>query len=86
MASVESAAASFAASRQLPTGSRSSWFNDLTDVGTLAHLLRHDSLHGKFPGTVDVKDGHLVVSGTTVTISAEKTRRRSSGRTRGRYP
>jgi glyceraldehyde 3-phosphate dehydrogenase len=53
------------------------WFdvvliNDLTDVGTLAHLLRHDSLHGKFPGEVVVKDGHLVVNGDTVTISAEK--------------
>jgi glyceraldehyde 3-phosphate dehydrogenase len=53
------------------------WFdvvlvNDLTDVGTLAHLLRHDSVHGKFPGTVDVKDGNLVVNGGKVTISAEK--------------
>ncbi len=46
--------------------------NDLTDVGTLAHLLRHDSVHGKFPGTVEVKDGALVVNGDTVKISAEK--------------
>jgi glyceraldehyde 3-phosphate dehydrogenase len=46
--------------------------NDLTDVGTLAHLLKHDSVHGKYPGTVAVKDGHLVVNGDTVTISAEK--------------
>jgi glyceraldehyde 3-phosphate dehydrogenase len=46
--------------------------NDLTDVNTLAHLLRHDSVHGKFPGTVAVKDGHLEVNGNHVTISAEK--------------
>jgi glyceraldehyde 3-phosphate dehydrogenase len=46
--------------------------NDLTDVGTLAHLLRHDSVHGKFPGTVEVKDGAIVVAGDHVKISAEK--------------
>ena len=46
--------------------------NDLTDVGTLAHLLRHDSVHGKFPGTVAIKDGALVVAGDTVKITAEK--------------
>src|SRR5215467_7575907 len=46
--------------------------NDLTDVKTLAHLLRHDSVHGHFPGKVEVKDGHLEVNGSHVTISAEK--------------
>src|SRR6185369_13006391 len=46
--------------------------NDLTDVGTLAHLLRHDSIHGRYPGTVDVKDGALVINGDVVKISAEK--------------
>jgi glyceraldehyde 3-phosphate dehydrogenase len=46
--------------------------NDLTDVGTLAHLLRHDSVHGKYPGTVATKDGALVINGNTVKISAEK--------------
>jgi glyceraldehyde 3-phosphate dehydrogenase len=46
--------------------------NDLTDVGTLAHLLRHDSVHGKFPGAVEVKDGAIVVNGDHVKISAEK--------------
>ena len=46
--------------------------NDLTDVGTLAHLLRHDSVHGKFPGTVAIKDGAIVVAGDTVKVSAEK--------------
>ena len=46
--------------------------NDLTDVGTLGHLLKHDSVHGKYPGTVEVKDGALVVNGDTIKISAEK--------------
>jgi glyceraldehyde 3-phosphate dehydrogenase (phosphorylating) len=46
--------------------------NDLTDVKTLAHLLKHDSVHGRFPGTVAIKDGALVVGGSAVKISAEK--------------
>jgi len=46
--------------------------NDLTDVGTLAHLLKYDSVHGPFPGTIEVKDNQLVVGGDTVRISAEK--------------
>jgi glyceraldehyde 3-phosphate dehydrogenase len=46
--------------------------NDLTDVNTLAHLLRHDSIHGKFPGTVAVKDGAIEVDGNHVTITAHK--------------
>ncbi|MEO7729507.1 MAG: type I glyceraldehyde-3-phosphate dehydrogenase [Kofleriaceae bacterium] len=46
--------------------------NDLTDVGTLGHLLKYDSVHRKFPGTVEVKDGGLVVNGDMVKISAEK--------------
>jgi len=46
--------------------------NDLTDVGTLAHLLRHDSVHGRYPHPVDVKDGAIVVDGNHVKISAEK--------------
>ncbi len=46
--------------------------NDLTDVKTLAHLLKHDSVHGRFPGTVTIKDGALVVAGSAVKITAEK--------------
>ena len=46
--------------------------NDLTDVGTLAHLLKHDSVHGRYPGRVEIKDGAIVVNGDTVKISAEK--------------
>jgi len=46
--------------------------NDLTDVGTLGHLLRHDSVHGRYPGSVEAKDGALVINGDTVKITAEK--------------
>ncbi len=46
--------------------------NDLTNVETLAHLLRHDSVHGKFPGTVGVDGSAIIVNGQKVTISAEK--------------
>jgi glyceraldehyde 3-phosphate dehydrogenase len=46
--------------------------NDLTDVKTLAHLLKHDSVHGKYPGSVEIKDGALVVDGRAVKITAEK--------------
>ncbi|MDA0912862.1 MAG: type I glyceraldehyde-3-phosphate dehydrogenase [Bacteroidetes bacterium] len=46
--------------------------NDLTDVNTLSHLLKYDSIHGKFQGTIEVQDGHLVVNGSTIHISAER--------------
>ncbi|HEY0251339.1 MAG TPA: type I glyceraldehyde-3-phosphate dehydrogenase [Kofleriaceae bacterium] len=46
--------------------------NDLTDTKTLAHLLKHDSVHGKFPGTVSVKEGGIEVGGNHITVSAEK--------------
>jgi glyceraldehyde 3-phosphate dehydrogenase len=46
--------------------------NDLTDVGTLAHLLRHDSVHGRYPGEVGIQDGSLLFGGNTVKITAEK--------------
>ena len=46
--------------------------NDLLDVEHLAYLLEYDSVHGKFNGTVEVKDGNLVVNGKTVRITAER--------------
>lgn len=46
--------------------------NDLTDVGTLAHLLKFDSIHGRFDGTVEVDGGNLKVNGNVVHISAER--------------
>ena len=46
--------------------------NDLLDVEHLAYLLKYDSVHGHFDGTVDVKDGNLIVNGKTVRITAER--------------
>ncbi len=46
--------------------------NDLLDVDHLAYLLEYDSVHGKYPGTVSVKGGNLVVDGKTVRVTAER--------------
>ena len=46
--------------------------NDLTDVETLAHLLKYDSIHGLFPGDVSVSNGNLVVNGQEIQITAER--------------
>ena len=46
--------------------------NDLLDVEHLAYMLKYDSVHGKFDGTVEVKDGHLVVNGKQIRVTAEK--------------
>ncbi len=46
--------------------------NDLTDAATLAHLLKYDSVHGKFSGTIEVADGNLVVNGKTTRVCSIK--------------
>ncbi|MBM7614362.1 type I glyceraldehyde-3-phosphate dehydrogenase [Alkaliphilus hydrothermalis] len=46
--------------------------NDLTDPATLGHLLRYDSLYGKFQGEIKALDDALVVNGKTIKIYAEK--------------
>ncbi|MFK2820380.1 type I glyceraldehyde-3-phosphate dehydrogenase [Flavobacteriaceae sp. LMIT009] len=46
--------------------------NDLLDVEHLAYLLKYDSVHGRFDGDVEVKEGNLVVNGNTVRITAER--------------
>jgi glyceraldehyde 3-phosphate dehydrogenase (phosphorylating) len=46
--------------------------NDLTDPSTLAHLLKYDSLYGKFPGEVEAKEGALVVNGKEIKVFAER--------------
>lgn len=46
--------------------------NDLTDSKTLAHLLKYDSVHGKFPGTVAVDGDNLLVNGKTIKVTSEK--------------
>jgi glyceraldehyde 3-phosphate dehydrogenase len=46
--------------------------NDLTDARTLAHLLKYDSVHGKFGGSVEVAEGGLAINGSRVKVFAEK--------------
>ncbi|MDQ5833613.1 MAG: type I glyceraldehyde-3-phosphate dehydrogenase [Actinomycetota bacterium] len=45
--------------------------NDITDVATLAALLRHDSVYGRFPGTIEEGDRALVIDGNEVRVLAE---------------
>ncbi len=46
--------------------------NDLTDVNTLSHLLKYDSIHGLFPGEVSVANDNLVVNGREIQITAKR--------------
>ncbi|NDL62465.1 glyceraldehyde-3-phosphate dehydrogenase [Acerihabitans arboris] len=46
--------------------------NDLLDADYMAYMLKYDSTHGRFDGTVAVKDGHLVVNGKTIRVTAER--------------
>ena len=46
--------------------------NDLLDVDHLAYLLKFDSVHGQFDGTIETKDGNLVVNGNTIRVTAER--------------
>ena len=46
--------------------------NDLTDTKTLAHLLKYDSVHGRFPGTVEASTDGIIVNGKEIKIYAER--------------
>ncbi|MGB1970963.1 MAG: type I glyceraldehyde-3-phosphate dehydrogenase [Flavobacteriaceae bacterium] len=46
--------------------------NDLLDVNHLAYLLKYDSVHGKYDGTVEVEGNNLVVDGQIINITAER--------------
>jgi glyceraldehyde 3-phosphate dehydrogenase len=46
--------------------------NDLVDPDYMAYMLKYDSTHGKFEGTVEEKDGHLIVNGKTIRVTAER--------------
>ncbi len=46
--------------------------NDLTDVETLAHLFKYDSIHRKFSGEVHIEGGDLIVNGKRIKVFAEK--------------
>jgi glyceraldehyde 3-phosphate dehydrogenase len=46
--------------------------NDLTDTKTLAHLLKYDSVHGRFPGEVSFDANSLIVNGKSISVTAER--------------
>jgi glyceraldehyde 3-phosphate dehydrogenase len=46
--------------------------NDLIDVEYMAYMLKYDTVHGRFAGTVEVKDGNLVVNGKTIRVTSER--------------
>ena len=46
--------------------------NDLLEVEHLAYLLKYDSVHGRFGGTIEVKNGNLVVNGNEIRVTAER--------------
>jgi glyceraldehyde 3-phosphate dehydrogenase len=46
--------------------------NDITDARTLGHLLKYDSVHGRFPDEVTVDGTNLIIDGKTVPVSAER--------------
>jgi glyceraldehyde 3-phosphate dehydrogenase len=46
--------------------------NDITDAKTLGHLLKYDSIHGRYPGEVTVNGDKLIIDGKTIPVLAEK--------------
>ena len=46
--------------------------NDLIDPDYMAYMLKYDSTHGKFDGTIEVVDGNLVVNGKTIRVTSER--------------
>jgi glyceraldehyde 3-phosphate dehydrogenase len=46
--------------------------NDLVDVEQLAYLLEYDSVHGRYGGTIEIKDGNLIIDGVTVRVTSER--------------
>ena len=46
--------------------------NDLTDIATLAHLLKYDSIHGRFDGTVETDSEGFIINGKSIKVLAER--------------
>src|SRR5439155_4728608 len=62
----------FRAARERGTGFEIVAVNDLTSAATLAHLLKYDSVHGKYPDEVSATDDGLMVAGNTVAVLSER--------------
>ena len=45
--------------------------NDLIDVEYMAYMLKYDTMHGQFDGSVEIKNGNLVVNGNEIRVTAE---------------
>jgi glyceraldehyde 3-phosphate dehydrogenase len=63
--------ATFRAAHEQGAGLEWVGINDVMDIEMLAHLLRHDSVYGAFPGTVEVLDGAIRVDGTEIPVYSE---------------
>lgn len=46
--------------------------NDLLDVNHIAYILKYDSTHGRFNGTIEIKNGHIIVNNKTIRYTTEK--------------
>ena len=46
--------------------------NDLIDVEYMAYMLKYDTMHGQFTGSIEIKNGNLVVNGNEIRVTAEK--------------
>ena len=46
--------------------------NDLISVDYMAYMLKYDTIHGRFNGTIDIQDGNLVVNGNAIRVTSEK--------------
>src|SRR4051794_16022647 len=62
----------FRAARERGSGFEIVAVNDLTSAATLAHLLRYDSVHGKYPDEIETADEGLVVAGKKVAVLSER--------------
>src|SRR2546428_5386458 len=58
--------------------------NDITDPKTLAHLLKYDSIHGRFPAKVQIGEDALIVDGKTIRVNALQEPQKLPWRGRGR--
>ncbi len=58
--------------------------NDLISVDYMAYMLRYDTMHGQFKGTIEVKENALVVNGHSIRVTAEKRSRKPEMERSGR--
>ncbi len=62
----------FRAARSKDDGIEIVAINDITDAKTLAHLLKYDSVFGRYPGTIELGEGEIIIDGNPVKVFAER--------------